>query len=251
VSVATQARPLIHAEPVRPASWRRAVPAAVRVAEVDRGLVSGLPGELAASASQALVAPVLHLPPGPSEPDLGPCDGWLGVLVLDGLLIRDVEIGGLRCCELLGPGDLLRPWDEEGLEIRTGWRVVQPTRIALLDAAFARCACRWPRVVAELMQRGVMRSRSLAVLLAATQARRADVRLRTLFWHLAERWGRVTPQGVRLMLPLTHAVIAHLTGMRRPTVSLNLAKLEAGGEIVRVARGEWLIRRPDGPEPAA
>jgi CRP-like cAMP-binding protein len=79
------------------------------------------------------------------------------------------------------------------------------------------------------------------VLLATTQARRADVRLRTLFWHLADRWGRMTPDGVRLELPVTHAVIARLTGLRRPTVSLNLAKLEAAGEIVRVGKSQWVL----------
>jgi CRP-like cAMP-binding protein len=90
-----------------------------------------------------------------------------------------------------------------------------------------------------------MRSRGLSVLLAARQARRADVRLRTVFWHLADRWGRVTPRGVRLELPLTHTIISQLTGMRRSSVSLNLGRLERAGEIVRLAKAEWLIRPAD------
>jgi CRP/FNR family transcriptional regulator, cyclic AMP receptor protein len=231
--------------------WPAAPPAAVRLADADRRLLYGVPDELLGAARRALVAPLAHLPSGRWEPDRGRRDGWLGLLVLDGLLVRGVEVGGLRCCELLGSGDLLRPWDEEDLDVRVGWRVLQPTRLALLDAGFAGRACRWPSVVAELMQRGMLRSRSLSVLLAATQARRADVRLRTLFWHLADRWGRVTPDGVRLELLLTHAVIAELTGMRRPSVSLNLAKLERAGEIVRAARDQWIIRRRAEREPAA
>jgi hypothetical protein len=222
---------------------------AARLADVDPDLVGHLDDDLTAAAGHHLVAPVVRLPagtwdPGAHAPDF---DGWLGMLVVGGLLVRDVEIGGLRCCELLGPGDLLRPWDEDGrtatLATRATWRVVQSARVALLEPAFARRACRWPSVVAELMHRSLVRTRSQSVLLAATQARRADVRLRTLFWHLADRWGRMTPNGVRLELPLTHTVISRLTGLRRPTVSLNLASLEAKGEIVRVTRSEWLIRR--------
>jgi CRP-like cAMP-binding protein len=70
------------------------------------------------------------------------------------------------------------------------------------------------------------------------------VRLRTLFTHLADRWGRVTPDGVLLPLLLTHTVIAQLTGLRRPSVSLSLAELERTGEIVRLARDRWLLARP-------
>jgi CRP/FNR family transcriptional regulator, cyclic AMP receptor protein len=221
----------------------------VRLAEVDRDLIAPLDDDYADTAALHLVAPLVHLATGtwdPGEHGRG-FDGWFGMLIVGGLLIRRVEIDGLRCCELLGPGDLLRPWDEDGgdasLDTRASWRVVEPSRVALLDAAFARRACRWPTVVAELMHRSLVRSRTQSVLLAATQARRADVRLRTLFWHLADRWGRMTPDGVRIELSLTHQVISQLTGLRRPTVSLNLAKLEAGGEIVRVTRSEWLIRR--------
>ena len=224
----------------------------VRLAEVDRDLIAQLDDDLTAAAAHHLVAPVVQLRAGTWDPWRHAPDyrGWLGMLVVGGLLVRDVEIDGLRCCELLGPGDLLRPWDEDGrdatLATRATWRVVQAAHVALLDPAFARRACRWPSVVAELMHRGLVRTRSQSVLLAATQARRADVRLRTLFWHLADRWGRMTPDGVRLELPLTHTVISRLTGLLRPTVSLNLASLVADGEIVRVTRSVWLLRRAPG-----
>jgi CRP/FNR family cyclic AMP-dependent transcriptional regulator len=174
-------------------------------------------------------------------------EGWLGLLVLDGLLVRETQVAGLQCAELLGPGDVLRPWQEAGpeatLAAAASWRVLEPARIALLDAGFARRAARWPELGAELMSRTLARSRSLSILLALTQARRADVRLRTLFSHLADRWGRVTPEGIVLPLNLTHSVIAQLTGLRRPSVSLTLADLERSGEIVRRSRDSWLISR--------
>jgi hypothetical protein len=222
---------------------------AVRVADEDPALLGPLDGTLAEAARHLLVARTMWRDPGRWEPLSADVprsfDGWLGLLILDGLVVRHVEVGGLRCCELLGPGDLLRPWDEDDggatLDATAAWRVLEPTRFALLDAGFGRRACRWPTVTAELMQRTLRRSRSLSILLALTQARRADVRLRTLFCHLADRWGRVTPAGVVLPLQLTHSVIAELTGLRRPSVSLSLGELERAGEIVRLSKGSWLI----------
>jgi CRP/FNR family cyclic AMP-dependent transcriptional regulator len=200
-------------------------------------------------ARRQLVARALSLRTGAWTPFGGDMprdfEGWLGLLVLDGLLVRETQVSGLQCAELLGPGDLLRPWDTTGLEATlvtaASWRVLEPARIALLDAGFARRAARWPELGAELMSRTLARSRSLSILLALTQARRADVRLRTLFSHLADRWGRVTPDGIVLPLNLTHSVIAQLTGLRRPTVSLTLADLERSGEIVRRSRDCWLL----------
>jgi CRP/FNR family cyclic AMP-dependent transcriptional regulator len=115
-------------------------------------------------------------------------------------------------------------------------------RVALLDDTFTRTACRWPEVLAALMQRGLRRSRSLAVHLAIAQARRADVRLMALFWHLADRWGRVTQDGVVIELALTHSLLSRLTCLRRPTVSLTLKELQAAGALVKTRRGHWLLR---------
>lgn len=221
----------------------------------ERGTVCVLdedPALLAAPDSAArrrLVARSLSVGTGAWDPLDGDLprdfDGWLGLLVLDGLLVRQTQVNGLRCAELLGPGDVLRPWDESGagatLTSDALWRVLEPVRLAILDAGFARRASAWPELNAELMHRLLGRSRSLSVLLALTQARRADVRLRTLFWHLADRWGRVTPDGIVLPLNLTHSVIAQLTGLRRPSVSLSLGELERSGEIVRRSRDDWLI----------
>jgi len=258
VAVGPQAHPPGSAPPVRARRaprrgdlFRAEPPAAVRIVDEDPALLGALPSDLVDAARHQLVARTLWIEPGRWEPLSGDLprrfDGWLGVLVLDGLLVRQVEIEGLRCCELLGPGDVLRPWDEDDgagtLECNTAWRVLEPARLALLDASFARRACRWPTLTAELLQRALRRSRSQSILLAVTQARRADVRLRALFSHLADRWGRVTPQGIVLPLRLTHTVIAQLTGLRRPSVSISLGELERSGEIVRLTKEAWLISR--------
>ena len=95
-----------------------------------------------------------------------------------------------------------------------------------------------PRQVAE--QCGSIRSEYPV---ARDAAQGFHARLRTLFWHLADRWCRVTPDGVVLPLRLTHSLIAQLTGLRRPSVSISLGELERAGEIVRLSKGSWLIAR--------
>jgi CRP-like cAMP-binding protein len=223
---------------------------AVRLADADPSLLGPISAPLAAAAREQLVARTVRIDAGEWDLRLDDLHGdfreWLGLLILDGLIVRSVDVEGLCCCELLGPGDVLRPWDEDGgvtLTTVASWRVLEDARVALLDQAFARRASRWPSVTSELLRRMLSRTRSLSVSLAITQARRADVRVRDLFWHLADRWGRVTPRGVILSAKLTHNVISQLTGLRRPTVSLTLAELERAGEIVRVSKDTWLINQ--------
>jgi CRP/FNR family transcriptional regulator, cyclic AMP receptor protein len=72
------------------------------------------------------------------------------------------------------------------------------------------------------------------------------VRLRMLFWQLADRWGRVHPDGVRLRLPVTHDVLADLVAARRPTVSSALADLSQRGLVERAGDVWWLYGGPPG-----
>lgn len=80
------------------------------------------------AAAQDCVAPRLVLEPGPWRPPSDPrrCRAWMGMLVVEGLLTRAVDVDGHRAQELLGPGDLLRPWDDEGFSATvpsvTSWR---------------------------------------------------------------------------------------------------------------------------------
>ena len=60
-----------------------------------------------------------------------------GFLIVDGLMAREVDVLGRRCCELLGHGDVLRPWswDAEGSHVQAevGWTVLEETTLAVLD----------------------------------------------------------------------------------------------------------------------
>ena len=168
----------------------------------------------------------------------------IGLLVLEGLLLRRVGIDGRFGAELLGAGDLLRPWQGEdprpALALTTGWKVLESVRLALLDAAAARRFADFPELTGRLVDRALDRSRNLAINMAIVHQARVNVRLHMLFWHLADRWGRVRSEGVWLPLALTHTVLADLVAARRPTVTTALTELARQGLVIS-AGGGWLL----------
>ncbi|UTI63033.1 Crp/Fnr family transcriptional regulator [Paraconexibacter antarcticus] len=198
------------------------------------------------------------LPRGPWTPptDAARFRGWIGLLIVDGLLTRTVTIGDLRAQELLGPGDVIRPWDDTAsagaIGPQAGWRVLDRASVALLDPRFAATAARWPAVTGALVGMAVRRSHAQTVLHTIIRARRAEDRLLLLFWHLAERWGRVHPDGVSIPLALTHACLADLVCLRRPTVTAALVRLRDAGHLARDPQGVWHLSAHSlaGPAPA-
>ena len=177
-----------------------------------------------------------------------PDPGGFGLLVLSGLLTRRVGQGGRFGAELLGPGDLLRPWQKVGgaasIPFEPVWIAISDARIAVLGAAFARRAAPYPEVAAQLLGRALLRSRHLAINMAIVHQPRIETRLQMLFWHLADRWGKVRPHEVILEMPLTHALLADLVAARRPTVSTALAALAKDGKVERTPQGWRLLGDP-------
>jgi hypothetical protein len=219
----------------------------VKVFEADPDLLAYLDPPTARLVRDRGIAESLLLEEGtwmpPTEHELGP--GSIGLLVLDGLLTRTVRFDGLESPELIGAGDLLRPWEDSepagSLEFETEWRVLDRATVALLDERFANRVCRVPGITPRLLSRAIERSRWLSFQLAIAHVRRAEARIVMLLWHLADRWGRVTPRGVVVPLRLTHATIARLVCMRRPTVSATLARLVRTGELERNDDGTWTL----------
>jgi CRP/FNR family cyclic AMP-dependent transcriptional regulator len=228
-----------------------------RILDRDPELGSGLGGEDFALAARHLVARTRHLEPGAWTPPFEGQDepGSSGALVLDGLLMRVQRIGTVAAAELLGSGDVLRPWvtGHEGSSLpgAANWQVLQPTTVAILDRRFTAVAGRWPEVVSALMERSVHRARLLAFQLAIGSVRRIDARLLLLMWRLADRWGRVTSDGIVVPLRLTHGWLAHLVGAQRPSVTTALGNLAGAGRVERLDDGSWLLRGdpPDFDEP--
>ena len=203
-------------------------------------------------ARRASMAGVIAVPAGAWEAPragAGPTDGY-GLLALDGLLVRRVGHDGRFGAELLGEGDLLRPWDSDdaagaSTPFETSWRVFVPARFALLDIAWATRMAMFPEIGGELAGRALARSRRLVNMMAIAQHPRLEDRLLLLFWELADRFGRVHADGVHVDLPLTHEVLSHLTAARRPSVSGALARLAQTGGLRRAARG-WVLRGEPG-----
>jgi hypothetical protein len=168
-----------------------------------------------------------------------------GFLVIDGLLTRAVDVLGRRCVELIGPGDVLRPWswDGEGSHVRAevGWAVLEPVRLAVLDHGLVTRMVPWPELGVELFARGTRRAHHLAVALAIAHHPRVDDRVLLTLWHVAERWGRVGRDGILVDLPLSHQRLADLIGAHRPSVTSALGELARSGAVSRRESGEWLL----------
>jgi CRP/FNR family cyclic AMP-dependent transcriptional regulator len=157
-----------------------------------------------------------------------------GLLVLSGVIATGVRVGDRVASELLGVGDLLEPDEVECDELvacMTEWRALEPTRLAMLDGAFADRIRPWPQLTQALLRRVERRAHSLNVQRAIASQPRLELRLTLLLWHLASRWGRVEPGGIRLPLPLTHQLLGRLIGAERPSVSHALARLSRAGAV--------------------
>jgi CRP-like cAMP-binding protein len=164
-----------------------------------------------------------------------------GVLVLSGVIVVNVRIADRIAAELAGAGDLLQPrcFDEgELLSCNVEWRALVPARFALLDGTFAERTAPWPQITSALLRRAGRRAHNLDMQRAIAAQPRLEVRLALLLWHLAARWGKVEPGGIRLPVPLTHQLLGRLVAAERPSVSHALSRLAQAG-LVSGHGDEW------------
>ena len=91
----------------------------VQLLEADPELARGLDPRRVREVSQRLFARAIDVPRGPWSPARALAGGTnpIGLLVLDGLLVREAIVGDHPCAELLGPGDLLRAWEDRDAEV--------------------------------------------------------------------------------------------------------------------------------------
>ncbi len=228
-----------HRDPVH-ARWRRRPaqrPSSFRyLLDLDVDLAEELDVRMRMVARPAVTAITFDVDPGEIDMSswLQAASGGAGVLVLDGVLAINVRVGDRNAAELVGAGDLLQPWhgeEEELLVCDLGWRALVPARFALLDIGFAQRVQPWPQIDGALLRRAGRRTRRLNVQRAIAAQPRLDVRLALLLWHLAARWGKVEPGGIRLPVPLTHHLLGRLVSAERPSVSHALARLAQAGLI--------------------
>ncbi|MCW2984646.1 MAG: Crp/Fnr family transcriptional regulator [Conexibacter sp.] len=220
----------------------------VRVLEVDPDLADGLAPDDFTVAQRELVAATVDAPRGAWDLNAtwAATNAELGLLILDGVIARDVGVGRRVSLEILGPGDLVRPWPTgrhvASLDVDLRFNVLEPVRFAVLDARFAVQAARWPPVLGQIAGRLMGRASSASLRLLVHQVVRIDDRVLMSLWGLAERFGRVTPDGVLLPIPINHTMMARFVGAQRPTVSQAVGELTRRGEVVRLEDGGWLLK---------
>lgn len=220
---------------------------AVLLLDADPALAVAIGAEAAAQLRPYAIVSVLSVdrgawtPPGRPDADARA----LGYLVLDGLLTRGTRIAGQEFTELLGAGDVLQPWHHAApatrLHASVGWTVLEPSRLAVLDRAFAAVAARRPELMVAVTSRVLERSRALAEQATIAQLTGVELRLQVMLWHLADRWGHDRDGHVELSLPLTHDILARLVRARRPTVTTALGTLADRGLVTRSQDGGWLL----------
>jgi CRP/FNR family transcriptional regulator, cyclic AMP receptor protein len=226
----------------------------IAILDWDPDLAEDLPESQLALARRQVLAEVVGYPAGPWEVQPDDFDGAasLGLLIIEGLMAREVTVGDYTCAELLGPGDIIQPWlrigQEQSVATEVDWDVVAPVTLAVLDRRFCARAAYWPEVQAAVARRLMQRTHWLAFHLAVCGLRRVDDRLLSVLWHFADRWGTVTPEGVRLDVRLTHELLAAVTGARRPSVTTALRRLAEEGRVRSLPRSRWLLL---GSAPAA
>jgi hypothetical protein len=212
--------------------------------DLDPELAADLTPALREQVRGWLVVRVWSLPRGPWPAAVHREPGLMGFLVLDGVLTRNVSLGKIAYPELLGRGDLLRPWQTEQTgrlgPVEVSWQVLEPCRVAVLDRRFAGIVGRWPEVVDALIGRALNRARELDFNMAIAQLPLLEARLLALLWHLADRWGEPGPNGILVPLRLTHSLLAALVLGRRPSVSTALTELAQRGLVTRVEDG-WML----------
>ena len=223
-------------------------PGTVQLLQADPDLGALLSEPRRAEAERELTVRTYQVPTGNWDVTRlsGTSGDHVGLLILDGVLSRELVVADHVSAELLGPGDVVRPWQSGNraslLPVEAVWSVLSPVTVAALDRHFAVELARYPEITSVLLDRFGERSIRLATTQAISQLTRVDRRLRALFWHLAERWGRVSGQGVIVPLALTHRILGQLVGARRPTVSTALGELAERGELVRRVDGSWVLR---------
>ena len=217
------------------------------IVDADPELADLLSREELGQARREALARVVTLPPGEWDAKGAFVRGshHQGFLVIDGLISREVDVLGRRCIEMIGPGDVLRPWawDAEGSHVQAevGWRALETTSLAVLDHGLVERITPWPQLGVELFSRGTRRAHHLSVALAISHHQRVDDRLLLTLWHLAERWGRVSREGIVVPLPLGHQRLADLVGAHRPSVTSAVGELTRRGALMRRDGGDWVL----------
>lgn len=209
----------------------------MRLADLRPELFAAATPERRIELSRRLIVEVQTLETGPCRPPTVDRDG-LGLLVTEGLLLREFSIIGRRSVDLVGPGDLL--WPDEAVcfgrhRQPARWRALNKVRVTLLGGEVAEALRLAPGALAQLSRTSAARA-EIPSLLAATRRVRAADRLLSMLCLVAERWGHEESHGWALPVEISHQTLGELIASERQTVTRLMKEL---------TRAEFISRRPD------
>jgi CRP/FNR family transcriptional regulator len=167
-----------------------------------------------------------------------PADASL-LLVASGVVASTLRLPHRRFVTFFsGEGDLLpRPGDRITLE------ALRPSRLIAVDVETRKALLGDPEAAEDLVNglaaAVVEREESLSQLAEVVHRDRVLAKL----VQLARKFGRVTPEGIRLEMPLTHQLLADAVGAARETVSLALRDLQRSGTVERRGR-TYVLKLP-------
>jgi CRP/FNR family transcriptional regulator, cyclic AMP receptor protein len=202
--------------------------------EVSDGLIRFLGDLSPADRDHALSAlrgcETIELESGaPCFPNGFPADALL--LVDDGFIVLRGSLGGavrsVVTCEA-GPGSVLVTPARTEVLISL-WR----SRLTVIDASARAELLRLPALADRLVQQlalGLRQKQEAAANFAP--ARHVD-RVRGKLLQLAESYGHVVQDGVRIDFPVSHALLAEMIGSSRETVTRAVAQLQRAGFVDR------------------
>ena len=223
----------------------------IRLLDAEPSLARGIERRDLDEAREKLVAEVRKVEPGTweeaREKPASPL--FLGYLILDGAFTREIVVSSRPSIELLGPGDLIRPWVVpralDVMHVTHQWSSLSTGRIAIVGDDFHQQAQAYPSILTVLMDRVVARARWLGFQVALSHLTRIDHRLLLTFRYMAERWGVGEQRGVKIPIRLSHRSLAGLIGARRPRVSSEITNLTEQGLIEQAQDGTWTFFAAD------
>jgi CRP/FNR family transcriptional regulator, cyclic AMP receptor protein len=222
-------------------------PVLIHLLDEDPDLAAGISANRMPLARQRAVAYVVGEDPGPADflGAYGAAAGWLGLLLLDGLVLQHAAVLDRTSTQVLAPGDVFCPWEfDQECALQPSaitFEVIAPSRLALLDDEFAARVRPWPQIASALIGRAARRAHGFTVAHGLATYPRVDVRVVALLWHLAERCGvALADETVVLPLALTPWTIARIVGCEPGLVRSALGTMRREG-LVSPTAGGWLL----------
>lgn len=157
-------------------------------------------------------------------------DGEVGEVLEGAIALSVVHAEGTEAIiAVLGPGDVLLPHPPDGCHVQA--QALAPVRLLTSPWAVWTLDGSWIRALSTR----VLRAEAWA---AARAHPYIEQRLLEVLMLLAEKFGVPHDGGLRITLRITHAQLAAIAGVTRPTVTRMLALLQKQGLVAPIGKGK-------------